>query len=487
MLKDFTPQKPSENARKAVKELQTELAVLQQEIKAKNLPVVILIDGWSAAGKGSIISRLTARMEPRSYKVFSAKEARGDDARKPYLYRFFRDIPAKGNVAIFERGWYYDAFEQMQEHEDYDDFFADTINTFERQLVDDGYIVLKYFLHLSKKTQKERMEELTDRKATTWRVDESDILQNRRYDATSEVIDRLLDSTSTDHAPWKVIWNEDKHDGMFCLLQNACKHIRRALDGEPRTSKKSKKRVEVSKLSMPKLSDIDMSDCILTEAEYKKQLKKEQAALSHLHSLLYREKVPVVIAFEGWDAAGKGGAIRRLSWSLDPRGFEAISVAAPTSDELAHHYLWRFWNKMPKDGHITIFDRTWYGRVMVERIEGYTKAERWSMAFDEINEFEKELTNHGAIVLKFFIHIDKDTQLARFTERQNTPEKQYKITDEDWRNRERWDEYESAIDEMIEKTSTKKAPWIIVEGNDKLYARIKVLKQVRKALQNKLE
>ncbi len=203
--------------------------------------------------------------------------------------------------------------------------------------------------------------------------------------------------------------------------------------------------------------------------------------------VLYKKRIPVILAFEGWDAAGKGGAIRRLSWALDPRGFEVIPVAAPTSEEINRHYLWRFWQKLPRDGHVAIFDRTWYGRVMVERVEGFAPENRWKEAFDEMNEFEASLSKWGAVVIKFFIHIDKDEQLKRFKDRQENPEKQYKITDEDWRNREKWDSYETAIDEMIKRTSTKNAPWVIVEGNDKKYARIKIIKTVRLALEQHLK
>ena len=213
----------------------------------------------------------------------------------------------------------------------------------------------------------------------------------------------------------------------------------------------------------------------------------QQKKLRILHNRIYRQKIPVIIAYEGWDAAGKGGNIKRIASALDPRGYEVIPIASPKPFELSRHYLWRFYNRLPKTGHITIFDRTWYGRVMVERLEGFCSEVDWKRAYNEINEFERELTDWGAVLLKFWIHIDKDTQLARFTERQNTPEKQWKITDEDWRNREKWDLYEEAINEMIQKTSTKTAPWHIIESNDKKYARIKTLKIVTEALEDALK
>ena len=224
----------------------------------------------------------------------------------------------------------------------------------------------------------------------------------------------------------------------------------------------------------------------VVQAFYEKELEELQARLADLHNRIYQKKIPVIITYEGWDAAGKGGNIKRLTAALDPRGFEVHPIASPEPREKNRHYLWRFWNRLPKDGHIAIFDRTWYGRVMVERLEGFCSENDWQRAYNEINEFEKELCDWGAVLVKFWVHIDKDTQLARFTDRQNTPEKQWKITDEDWRNREKWDAYEVAVDEMIQKTSTVFAPWHILESNDKHYARLKALKTVIEEIEKKL-
>ena len=225
---------------------------------------------------------------------------------------------------------------------------------------------------------------------------------------------------------------------------------------------------------MPKLSEIPL-DKELDDNTYKEELDRLQARLGELHNRLYRKKVPVIIAYEGWDAAGKGGNIKRITGALDPRGYEVHPIASPEPHEKARHYLWRFWTRLPKTGHIAIFDRTWYGRVMVERLEGFCSENDWMRAYNEINEFEKELQDWGAVLIKFWVQIDKETQLARFTDRQNTPEKQWKITDEDWRNRDKWDQYETAVNEMIQKTSTVYAPWHILESTDKKYARIKAL------------
>lgn len=238
-------------------------------------------------------------------------------------------------------------------------------------------------------------------------------------------------------------------------------------------------------VKMPKLSEVEL-DKEISEEEYKRELRHLQKKLNALHYRLYRKKIPVVIAYEGWDAAGKGGNIKRIAGALDPRGYEVHPIASPEPHEKARHYLWRFWTRLPKTGHIAIFDRTWYGRVMVERLEGFCSTNDWQRAYNEINEFEKELSQWGAVIIKFWVQIDKDTQLERFTERQNTPEKQWKITDEDWRNRDKWDQYEDAVNEMLQKTSTEYAPWHILESVDKKYARIKALKIVIAELEKAL-
>ena len=242
-------------------------------------------------------------------------------------------------------------------------------------------------------------------------------------------------------------------------------------------------------LEMLQSSVLSRADLTLAygKEEYEKRLKKLQKKIEKLHGEVYRRRIPVVIGFEGWDAGGKGGAIKRLTEKMDPRGYVVNPTAAPTEVEKAHHYLWRFWKAMPKDGHIAIFDRTWYGRVMVERIEGFSTAGEWQRAYQEINDMEKDLYDAGAVVLKFWMQIDKDEQERRFKERQQNPEKQWKITEEDWRNREKWDLYEAAVNEMLLRTSTEYAPWIVVEGNDKYYARIKVLQTVAEAIEKRLK
>ncbi len=225
------------------------------------------------------------------------------------------------------------------------------------------------------------------------------------------------------------------------------------------------------------LSTIDLS-LTLSDEEYEASLIRYQVALFKLAYQVYIQQRPVMIVFEGWDAAGKGGVIRRLTEKLDPRGFVVYSIAAPKGDEATHHYLWRFWSRLPETGQIAIFDRSWYGRVMVERIEGFCTEAEWKRAYREINDFERQLVDFGVVLFKFWLHIDKDEQLSRFESRANDKLRSWKLTDEDWRNREKWDVYQEAVNEMLLKTSTISAPWTIVEGNSKPYARIKILRTV---------
>ena len=237
---------------------------------------------------------------------------------------------------------------------------------------------------------------------------------------------------------------------------------------------------------MLEMVDLDKS---LTREEYIQDLIRYQLQFRALAYQLYVQKRPMVIVYEGWDAGGKGGNIKRLTEKLDPRGYEVYPIAAPAGEDKTHHYLWRFWRRLkpPDEKQILIFDRSWYGRVMVERLEGFCTEDEWKRAFREINEFERQLVDFGTILVKFWIHISKDEQLRRFEGRKETPYKSWKLTDEDWRNREKWDQYEEAINDMLLKTSTLTAPWTIVEGNCKWYARVKALMTCVNALTDELD
>ena len=460
------------------RQLQQNLSGLQLKLKEKKLPVIIVFEGWGASGKGSLIADTIKMLDPRFFKVCSTLPASEQEKRYPLMKRFWEMIPEKGKILIMDRSWYQElAIAKLEEGISGDEYDrrVEAVNTFERQLTDDGYLIIKLFLHISRREQKRRFLKLKEDNATKWRVTDTDKMRNKNYDTYYKQFDDMLMRTDSEYCRWKVIDTTDKQFTRFQLFNILVSQITNAVNSKPEYRSPADLTTMFPLIKMPELSKIDLSGKTVKPARYSDELK------------IYKKKIPVVIVFEGWDAAGKGGAIKRIGAALDPRGYEAVPVAAPSREELDRHYLWRFWKNIPKTGHITIFDRSWYGRVMVERIEGFTPRERCDMAYREIDEFERELDRAGVVVIKFWMQIDKEEQLRRFTARQNDPEKQWKITDEDWRNREKWDTYESAINEMIEKTSVTYAPWTVVEGNDKLYARIKVLDTVIDRLEKALE
>lgn len=462
------------------------LSASQMAIKEKRLPVLVVLDGFGAAGKGSVLSKLITCLDPRFFKVETLARPSEDEQRRPFLYRYFTRIPEAGTFSFFDGSWMDDVVYDYAEGHDSKEAYKrhiESIQLFERQLSDNGYLVVKFFFHISKKVQKKRLQKLLSNKDTSWRVTKKDLEQNKNYEEYTRIFDSYIDATNQFAAPWYYVDARDRKWALLQMLEILVNNINTALSNIGRPAPILQNRFRMSQVTP--LKDIPLDKTIEPDA-YRKQLKELQGELSELHNRLYRKKVPVVIAYEGWDAAGKGGNIKRITAALDPRGYEVHPIASPEPHEKARHYLWRFFNRLPKDGHIAIFDRTWYGRVMVERLEGFCSEYDWQRAYNEINEFENELFDWGACIIKFWVQIDKDTQLERFTDRQNTPGKQWKITDEDWRNREKWELYETAVDEMIEKTSTDFAPWHILESNDKKYARIKALETVIREIRKRL-
>lgn len=478
------------------------LGLAQRRLKEAGIPVLILFDGMDAAGKGTQINRLIQFLDPRGFDVYASSRVTEDEAMRPFLWRFWTLTPENGRIAVFDRSWYRkvreDRFEGRTAKKELAEAFRD-ICSFEKQLTDSKAVIIKLFLYISREEQKKRFKKLEESGETAWRVTKEDWKRNEDYDRYLKINEEMLERTDTEYAPWTIIEATDKSYGAMKILKTVTETLEDALAKtaeEERLKEEKKKAAETllkagenpaenSRYQNGVLSGIDLSKTMPRET-YKKEIDRLQKKLELLHSELYRLRIPVVLGFEGWDAGGKGGAIRRLTSHLDPRGYQVCPTAAPNDIEKKHHYLWRFWNHMPKAGHIAIFDRTWYGRVMVERIEGFCREEEWRRAYQEINEMESHLVNAGAVVLKFWLQIDKDEQKRRFEERMRIPEKQWKITDEDWRNREKWDQYELAVNEMLVRTSTTYAPWIVVEGNYKYYARVKVLRTVVEALEKKI-
>ena len=490
MLKNYEIRKyqmPQEEIKAFIKEKRAELVKQQQIIKEHKLPVLVLLEGWGAAGKGTLIGNLIKEMDPRFFRVIPMKAPAAEEQRKPFLWRYMENIPEAGKFVFIDSGWLEETVDDVLAKK-LDDAALEQrlrqIRIFERQLKDNGYLVVKLFLQIPPEEQKERLDKLLDKKDTQWRVENKDLLQVKKRKKYEKVYDRILEATNTGYVPWNIVDAVDEKQALLQVLHLLTNQINQAVENEPIPPEILHK--DYPLLKMPKLAEVPLNQD-MTKEEYEIRLKELQKKLKKLHNKIYRKQIPVIIAYEGWDAAGKGGNIKRLTSALDPRGFEVHPIAAPEPHEKARHYLWRFYHRLPKTGHIAIFDRTWYGRVMVERLEGFCSENDWKRAYNEMNEFEKELSDWGAVVIKFWIQIDKDTQLARFTERQNTPEKQWKITDEDWRNREKWDQYEVAIDEMIAKTSTENAPWYIIQSNNKYYARIQAIQIVIDEIEKRLK
>ena len=510
---DLTKKLSKEEYKEKMPHLEAELGRLQRECKALGIPIMIVFEGFGASGKGFQIGRLIQSMDPRGFEVHPIKNETEEERMHPFMWRFWTKTPARGRIAIYDGSWYrrvlIDRFEKRTKNKDLTAAFH-SINSFEEQLAEDGNLIIKLLLDIDKKEQKKRFDKLEKNKETAWRVTQGDKERNVHYDEYAAMMEDMLFKTDTDYAPWTIIESMDKRFATLKIYttvikamadqiekvqkEKAEKAAKKLAEAEGTEGGKTDIVAEIAKKADEEMKDLQVSilsktDLSLhyTREEYKEKLDKLQKKMEKLHGELYRRRIPVVLGFEGWDAGGKGGAIKRLTERMDARGYVVNPTASPNDIEKAHHYLWRFWRAMPKDGHVAIFDRTWYGRVMVERIEGFCTTEEWKRAYKEINDMEKDLYDAGAIVIKFWMHIDKDEQERRFRERQENPEKQWKITDEDWRNREKWDQYEDAVNEMLMRTSTDYAPWVVVEGNDKYYARVKVLRTVVEAIEARLK
>jgi polyphosphate:AMP phosphotransferase len=473
-------------------DLQRRLGEVQRQIRELNIPIIIVFEGWDAAGKGTMINRLSLALDPRGFSVHPINPPTQDEKYRPFLWRFWIRTPERGRIAIFDRSWYgrvlVERVDRLIKRKEWGRAFQE-ITSFERQLSDDGNIIIKFFLHISKKEQKKRFEALLDNPATAWKVKKEDWEHHRQYKKYWQANNDMLAETDTHFAPWKIIEVHDRRFATIKIFQTVIIELTQRI----KQVQRHKKTPEIRESSDNKFNRLDSSildkadlSLSLSREKYERSLKKYQEQLRDLEHQVYTKRIPVIIIYAGWDAGGKGGNIKRLVAGLDPRGYEVIPVAAPNDLEKAHHYLWRFWLKIPKAGHFAIFDRSWYGRVMVERIEGFCTEKEWKRAYNEINEMEKQLVNFGTILIKFWLHIDQKEQLRRFKERESLPYKKWKITSEDWRNREKWDRYKVAIDEMLYRTSTNYAPWTIVESNCKLYARIKTLSTVVHSIEERI-
>jgi len=500
---DLTKKLDKEAYKEMIGPLVEKLGTLQRLAKDLKIPIIAVFEGWDAAGKGTIVNEMIQALDPRGFVVFTTNEPSVEESLRPYLWNFWIRIARRGRIVIFDRSYYNRMLSSAAAKHPGGDEFQETcadISSFERQLTDNGTLIIKLFLHISKAEQKNRLEKLEADKATSWRVTKQDWKNHQKYDKSQAAIEEMLQQTDTNYAPWTIVEAHDRKFAVAKVLTTVIQAMEKQID-EKQLSLPSveQKPLPIATAEPPVvgqdllkiftssvLTDLDLSKN-LGEEEYHIKLKDYQQQIRELGYLCYSQRLPVIVVFEGWDAAGKGGCIRRLSENLDHRGYTVIPVGAPSDEEKEYHYLWRFWKNVPKAGHIAIFDRSWYGRVLVERVEGFCREDEWRRAYKEINEMEEQWHRFGAVVVKFWLQIDKEEQQCRFEARLANPEKQWKITGEDWRNREKWDQYETAVDEMFFRTSTRHAPWTIVEANSKNYARIKVLETVINAINQKIK
>ena len=471
----------------------------QKKLAASGESVVVIVGGVEGAGKSETVNLLLEWMDARGISVHTFFDQGEEERERPEYWKFWRVLPPKGRIGMLFGSWYTRpiverVFGKISGAEL--DVSLDRVVDFERMLSQENVTVVKFWMHLSKKAQKKRFKQLEQDPLTSWRISKQDWKFFKRYDEFREVSEHALRRTGTGISPWHIVEARDPRFRSLSVTRTLLEVLEsRVAAGAARAARKAQaaaKGAPKEKLALPvaaKVNLLSRLDLTRTAAGkgYEEKLLKLQGKLNRLVRELQGAGRSAILVFEGPDAAGKGGAIRRLTGAIDARHYEVKSVAAPTDEERAHPYLWRFWRALPRRGHVTIYDRSWYGRVLVERIEGFAAPEDWQRAFAEINAFEEQLVEAGTVVVKFWLAIGADEQLRRFKDREVTPYKQYKITEEDWRNRAKWNAYEAAACETFEKTSTEMAPWTLVEANDKPWARIKVLRTVVEALAVALE
>ena len=500
--------------KKAATAMREELLELQDQIHRRRCcQVVLLFAGVDGGGKGETVSLLNEWMDPHWLMTSAYDEPTEEEHERPEYWRYWRDLPPRGRIGMFLSAWYSQpVLDRVYGNTDEAGFLKrlERIVGFERALAADGCLILKFWMHLSRDAQENRLKSLEADPLERARVTERDWEHWRMYDKFIAAAEQVVARTNRGIAPWTIVEGTDANYRGLSVAQilrdalhrrllenrpqplngngngNGCKPAKVSngkgkANGKGGNGKAKSKAAEhnggseLDAARLTVLSRLDMDQSI-EKAAYQEEIRELQARLHVLHRHARDRGVSSILVFEGPDAAGKGGAIRRIHESLDPRNYQVHGVAAPTEEEKAQHYLWRFWRHLSPGGKITIFDRSWYGRVLVERIEGFATEEEWRRSYAEIDDFESQLIEHGIVLVKYWIHITKDEQLARFKLREKTPYKRWKLTEEDWRNRDKWDDYEAAVNDLVQYTSTRAAPWTLVEGNDKRFARVKVVR-----------
>jgi polyphosphate:AMP phosphotransferase len=480
-------------------DLRAELLQVQFALSKTKRPVIIIISGVDAAGRGDVVNALNEWLDPRGLDNISFESPTEEERERPPYWRYWMNLPGRGRIGLYFGAWYVDpilqyAYDQIDRQDLAE--AMDKARRFENLLIQDGALVMKFWLHLPKKEQIKRLKNMEKDPHAVRRVSEQDWHHVDLYDKFKDAAEQAIRATDSGEAPWLLVEASDPRYRDLTVGLTVLEGIRKRLDLDARQQNKPENLPGVAenvgnlgdspKAALTVLDHVDLNQK-LTGKQYRAKLTKLQAKINNLAWAAHDKKRSTILVFEGWDAGGKGGAIRRMTQAMDARLYKVISVAAPTDEERAHHYLWRFWRHIPRAGRFTFYDRSWYGRVLVERVEGFATENEWMRSYMEINNFEELLANHGISIFKFWLHLSPEEQLRRFEERQKIPYKQHKITEEDWRNREKWDDYTQAINEMVARTSTSYAPWTLVAGEDKRFARIQVLKTVCDKLEQVLD
>jgi AMP-polyphosphate phosphotransferase len=472
--------------------LREELVQLQVGLKEIPANVLFILAGEEAGGRGEVINTLGGWLDPRGVETVASRKPSDEERERPPMWRYWRDLPANGRIGIFAGSWYADI---LRSHTGEAKLTArparlyENIRHFEKLLSDNGTLIIKVWLHLSKADQKRRLAELAANPDTAWRVTNAARRQHRLHDRLVRSAASMRKATDRPGAHWNVVEAADPRARNLAVADLLATRLRAHLARfakQPATPPKPAAPVSLCPSGLARLLALPL-DQKLSSIEYEAKREKWLGRLYHATRKAQLANRSIVFVFEGWDAAGKGGAIRRLTSAIDAQDYRVIPVAKPTDEEKARHYLWRFWRHVPRAGLVTIYDRSWYGRVLVERLEGFCSEPEWRRAFGEMNDFEEQLNDHGTIVIKFWMHVSMDEQLRRFREREKTAYKQHKINDEDWRNRRKWHAYEIAVGDMLALTDTPAAPWHLIPANNKRYARLQILKIAAKAIEDAME
>lgn len=463
---------------KLTKEFETKMGHLTRRTHKLKVPVMIIIEGALASGKSRLANALYMTLDAKYTDFVATHRPMESDKRYPFLYPFWKALPKNGDINIHFRSWYANLIDYEAQNirdnirVDYK-YIRDDIYNFEKTLIDRGYEIIKFYVHADDDVKAHHMKMLSENPASQWKAEEfQEQMDNVNYEKEMEI---FLENPTP--SPWTMLDFKEEQPAVESLFETIFKRLERRIKHEENKSHAHYDGAFTNPYNST-LFTFDFEKESLDKDDYNEELERYQQRMREVQFKLYEKKMPLLLVYEGMDAAGKGGNIKRTRVNLDPTGYTINATSAPTEIELAHHYLWRFYTNVPRSGHISFFDRSWYGRVLVERIEGFATNKEWKEAYQEINHFEKSLVHSGVIIVKIFLSLDKDEQLKRFETREDDPDKNWKLTDEDWRNRDKWDKYIEASEEMIFNTNTSEAPWYVIPGNDKRYARVEALRRI---------